>query len=125
MTQMTKAALAALILTGGQAMALTANGSTAEAGGFDRGAWVAVAGKPDQSAPRRALAESAAAQVPAGTAKADVLSRLGEPDQRFDNAWAYVTGSTGFGGEYRALLVGFDDQDKVISARQVSTETWQ
>lgn len=123
MTQLTKAALAALILTGGQAMAQTT--SDVAPGGFDRGAWVAVAGKPDESAPRRALVDAATAQVAPGTAQDEVLNRLGEPDERFDKAWAYVIGSTGFGGEYQALLVSFDDQGKVASARQVSTETWQ
>lgn len=127
MTRMTTAALAAMILTGGQAMAQTAgDGATGTtAGDFDRGAWVAVAGKPDQSAPRRALVDAAALQAAPGTARDTVLARLGEPDERFDNAFAYIVGGTGFGGEYQALLVTFDDQAKVVSARQVSTETWQ
>ena len=112
-----KGALAALILTGGQAMA--------ESASFDRDGWAALAGSPDASAPRAAMIEAAAAQVPAGTPQADVLARLGEPDQRFDKAWAYMTGPTLFGGEYRALLVSFDDAGNVASAKEVSTRTWQ
>ena len=117
MNRMTGAALAALILTGGLAMAETAT--------FNRTGWTAVAGKADEADARHDMVAAAIAEIPAGTAQADVLARLGEPDQRFDNAWAYMVGTTIFGGEYRALLVSFDDKARVTVAKEVSSETWQ
>lgn len=117
MKKLTGAALAALILTGGLLMAQTSK--------FDRAAWTAVAGKPEDSAPRAEMLEAAMAQIPAGTSQDDVLAALGEPDKRFDAAWAYMTSPTLFGGEYRALLVNFDAEGKVVSAKEVSSETWQ
>lgn len=117
MKHLTGAALAALILTGGQAMA--------EADKFDPAGWAAVAGKPDQSGDRHDMLTAAIAEIPVGTPAADVIARLGEPDRRVDQGWAYLAGSTIFGGEYRALLVAFDAQGRVASAREVSTESWQ
>lgn len=120
------AALTALVLTAGQTAMAGQTTTTAGAGAtFDRGAWTALAGKPDESAPRGDMVEGAIAQIPAGTPRSEVEARLGTPDETFEKSVAYIVGGTVFGGEYQALLVTFDDQGNVASAKQVSTETWQ
>ncbi len=91
---------------------------------FDRAAWVAVAGKADQSEPRFALIEAAIAEIPPGTPRDKVRARLGEPDQSFPDAWAYMAGPTLIGGEYTAVLVRFDPEGRVSDARKVSSKTW-
>lgn len=104
--------------------ATTAAATTATATTFDRMAWVAVAGKADQSEPRFALIEAAIAEIPPGTPREEVRARLGEPDQSFPESWAYMAGPTLFGGEYTAVLVRFDAEGKVRDARKVSSKTW-
>ena len=98
--------------------------ATGTATTFDRAAWVAVAGKADQSEPRFALIEAAIAEIPPGTPRDKVRARLGEPDQSFPDSWAYMAGPTLFGGEYTAVLVRFDAEGKVRDARKVSSKTW-
>ncbi|SDX30465.1 hypothetical protein [Paracoccus sanguinis] len=102
----------------------TATATTGTATTFDRAAWVAVAGKADQSEPRFALIEAAIAEIPPGTPRDEVRARLGEPDQSFPDSWAYMAGPTLFGGEYTAVLVRFDAEGKVRDARKVSSKTW-
>ena len=104
--------------------ATTAAATTATATTFDRAAWVAVAGKADQSEPRFGLIEAAIAEIPPGTPREEVRARLGEPDQSFPDSWAYMAGPTLFGGEYTAVLVRFDAEGKVRDARKVSSKTW-
>lgn len=104
--------------------ATTGTVTTAAATTFDRAAWVAVAGKADQSEPRFALIEAAIAEIPPGTPRDEVRARLGEPDQSFPESWAYMAGPTLFGGEYTAVLVRFDAEGKVRDARKVSSKTW-
>lgn len=123
------AALLALSMETAAAMSHATPGTDAAsspdaAAAFDRAAWVAVAGKADQSEPRFALIDGAIAQIPAGTTRDEVRERLGEPDQSFPDSWAYMAGPTLFGGEYTALLVRFDAEDRVTDARKVSSETW-
>lgn len=98
--------------------------TTAAATAFDRAAWVAVAGKADQSEPRIALIEAAIAEIPPGTPREEVRTRLGEPDQSFPESWAYMAGPMLFGGEYTAVLVRFDAEGRVRDARKVSSKTW-
>ena len=98
--------------------------ATGTATTFDRAAWVAVAGKADQSEPRFAMIEAAIAEIPPGTPRDEVRARLGEPDQSFPDSWAYMAGPTLFGGEYTAVLVRFDAEGKVRDARKVSSKTW-
>ena len=98
--------------------------ATGNATTVDRAAWVAVAGKADQSEPRFALIEAAIAEIPPGTPRDEVRARLGEPDQSFPDSWAYMAGPTLFGGEYTAVLVRFDAEGKVRDARKVSSKTW-
>lgn len=102
----------------------TGTATTATATTFDRAAWVAVAGKADQSEPRFALIEAAIAEIPPGTPRDEVRARLGEPDQSFPDSWAYMAGPTLFGGEYTAVLVRFDAEGRVSDARKVSSKTW-
>ena len=102
----------------------TATATTGTATTFDRAAWVAVAGKADQSEPRFALIEAAIAEIPPGTPRDKVRARLGEPDQSFPDAWAYMAGPTLIGGEYTAVLVRFDPEGRVSDARKVSSKTW-
>lgn len=91
---------------------------------FDRAAWVAVAGKADQSEPRFALIEAAIAEIPPGTPRDKVRARLGEPDQSCPDSWTYMAGPTLIGGEYTAVLVRFDPEGRVRDARKVSSKTW-
>ena len=98
--------------------------ATGTATTFDRAAWVAVAGKADQSEPRFAMIEAAIAEIPPGTPRDKVRARLGEPDQSFPDSWAYMAGPTLFGGEYTAVLVRFDAEGRVRDARKVSSKTW-
>lgn len=124
------ASLLALSLESAGAMSPTpptetpATAATGTATTFDRAAWVAVAGKADQSEPRFALIEAAIAEIPSGTPRDEVRARLGEPDQSFPDSWAYMAGPTLFGGEYTAVLVRFDAEGKVRDARKVSSKTW-
>lgn len=124
------ASLLALSLESAGAMSPTpptetpATAASATATTFDRAAWVAVAGKADQSEPRFALIEAAIAEIPPGTPRDEVRARLGEPDQSFPDSWAYMAGPTLFGGEYTAVLVRFDAEGKVRDARKVSSKTW-
>ena len=121
------ASLLALSLESAGAISPTPPTETPAAGTattFDRAAWVAVAGKADQSEPRIALIEAAIAEIPPGTPREEVRTRLGEPDQSFPDAWAYMAGPTLIGGEYTAVLVRFDAEGRVRDARKVSSKTW-
>lgn len=92
----------------GAAVALSAGGYMAIAGGFDQQKWKAEKGNTSHKNPRIGMVSDAEKVLRLGMKRDEVIQLLGEPDRDQTNTLEYDIGASPYGIDYELFVLEFD-----------------